>query len=55
MRSSHRHESGTNLARVKDYNEVVVLDLVRGRGELTRPAIAEAPSPPPAAPSGGCA
>jgi predicted NBD/HSP70 family sugar kinase len=42
MRSSHRRESGTNLARVKDYNEVVVLDLVRGRGELTRPAIAEA-------------
>jgi predicted NBD/HSP70 family sugar kinase len=35
-------ESGTNLTRVKDYNEVVVLDLVRSRGELTRPAIAEA-------------
>src|SRR3954451_16929194 len=35
-------ESGTNLARVKDYNQVVVLDLIRSRGELTRPAIAEA-------------
>jgi predicted NBD/HSP70 family sugar kinase len=35
-------ESGTNLARVKDFNQVVVLDLIRSRGELTRPAIAEA-------------
>src|SRR4051794_6580686 len=35
-------ESGTNLTRVKDYNQVVVLDLIRNRGELTRPAIAEA-------------
>jgi predicted NBD/HSP70 family sugar kinase len=35
-------ESGTNLARVKDYNEVVVLDLIRSRGEVTRPTIADA-------------
>jgi predicted NBD/HSP70 family sugar kinase len=34
--------SGTNLTRVKDYNEVVVLDLIRGRPGLTRPAITEA-------------
>jgi hypothetical protein len=34
--------AGTNLARVKDYNEVVVLGLVRAHGGLTRPAIAEA-------------
>ncbi len=34
-------ESGTNLTRVKDFNEAVVLDLVRSRGEITRPAIAE--------------
>jgi predicted NBD/HSP70 family sugar kinase len=34
--------AGTNLARVKDYNEVVVLGLVRSHGGLTRPAIAEA-------------
>jgi predicted NBD/HSP70 family sugar kinase len=35
-------EWGTNLARVKDYNEVVVLDLVRSNGPLGRPAIASA-------------
>src|SRR3954451_23609063 len=35
-------ESGTNLARVKDYNQVVVLDLIRSRGGVTRPAIADA-------------
>src|SRR3954470_20456091 len=35
-------ESGTNLTRVKDFNEVVVLDLIRGRPGLTRPAITEA-------------
>jgi predicted NBD/HSP70 family sugar kinase len=35
-------ESGTNLTRVKDYNEVVVLGLIRSRGSLTRPAIADA-------------
>src|SRR3954452_14928245 len=34
--------AGTNLARVKDYNEVVVLGLVRAHGGLTRPGIAEA-------------
>src|SRR3954465_3834203 len=34
--------AGTNLARVKDYNEIVVLGLVRAHGGLTRPAIAEA-------------
>lgn len=35
-------EWGTNLARVKDYNQVVVLDLVRSSGPLGRPAIASA-------------
>lgn len=35
-------EWGTNLARVKDYNQVVVLDLVRSSGPLGRPAIAAA-------------
>jgi predicted NBD/HSP70 family sugar kinase len=35
-------EWGTNLARVKDYNEVVVLDLVRSNGPIGRPAIAAA-------------
>lgn len=32
--------AGTNLTRVKDFNEAVVLDLVRSRGTITRPAIA---------------
>jgi predicted NBD/HSP70 family sugar kinase len=36
------NESGTNLTRVKDFNESVVLDLVRSRGEITRPEIATA-------------
>jgi predicted NBD/HSP70 family sugar kinase len=35
-------EWGTNLARVKDYNEVVVLGLVRSSGPIGRPAIAAA-------------
>jgi predicted NBD/HSP70 family sugar kinase len=35
-------EWGTNLARVKDYNEVVVLGLVRSTGPIGRPAIAAA-------------
>jgi predicted NBD/HSP70 family sugar kinase len=35
-------EWGTNLARVKDYNEVVVLGLVRSSGPVGRPAIAAA-------------
>ena len=35
------NESGTNLTRVKDFNESVVLDLVRSRGKITRPEIAE--------------
>jgi predicted NBD/HSP70 family sugar kinase len=33
---------GTNLARVKDYNEVAVLGLVRSSGPIGRPAIASA-------------
>ena len=33
---------GTNLARVKDYNEVVVLEIVRAGGPIARPAIAAA-------------
>ena len=35
-------DSGTNLARVKDFNEVVVLDLIRAGGPVGRPAIAAA-------------
>jgi predicted NBD/HSP70 family sugar kinase len=35
-------ESGTNLTRVKDFNESVILGLVRSRGEITRPEIATA-------------
>jgi predicted NBD/HSP70 family sugar kinase len=42
LSSSSSSESGTNLARVKDFNQVVVLDVIRASGELTRPAIAEA-------------
>jgi predicted NBD/HSP70 family sugar kinase len=34
------HDSGTNLSRVKDFNEMVVLDLVRGSGPVGRPAVA---------------
>jgi predicted NBD/HSP70 family sugar kinase len=33
---------GTNLARVKDFNQVVVLDLIRTGGPIGRPAIAAA-------------
>jgi predicted NBD/HSP70 family sugar kinase len=40
--NAESREWGTNLARVKDYNEVVVLDLVRSGGPIGRPAIAEA-------------
>jgi predicted NBD/HSP70 family sugar kinase len=42
LRDSGSREWGTNLARVKDYNEVVVLDLVRSSGPIGRPAIASA-------------
>ena len=42
LREGGPREWGTNLARVKDYNEVVVLDLVRSSGSLGRPAIAAA-------------
>jgi predicted NBD/HSP70 family sugar kinase len=42
LRESGPREWGTNLARVKDYNEVVVLDLVRSSGPIGRPAIAAA-------------
>jgi predicted NBD/HSP70 family sugar kinase len=41
-RASTRRDSGTNLARVKDYNEAVVLELVRSGGPIGRPAIAVA-------------
>jgi len=41
-RSAGRQEFGTNLARVKDYNEAAVLELIRSRGPLGRPAIASA-------------
>jgi len=40
--SKAKGDSGTNLARVKDYNEVVVLDLIRAAGPMARPAIAAA-------------
>ena len=42
LREGGPREWGTNLARVKDYNEVVVLDLVRSSGPIGRPAIAAA-------------
>ena len=42
LREGGPRERGTNLARVKDYNEVVVLDLVRSSGPIGRPAIAAA-------------
>jgi predicted NBD/HSP70 family sugar kinase len=42
LRESGSREWGTNLARVKDYNEVVVLDLVRSSGPIGRPAVAAA-------------
>jgi len=42
LREGSPREWGTNLARVKDYNEVVVLDLVRSSGSIGRPAIAAA-------------
>lgn len=42
LREGGPREWGTNLARVKDYNEVVVLDLVRSSGSIGRPAIATA-------------
>lgn len=42
FREGGPREWGTNLARVKDYNEVVVLDLVRSSGSIGRPAIAAA-------------
>jgi predicted NBD/HSP70 family sugar kinase len=42
LRESGLREWGTNLARVKDYNEVVVLGLVRSSGPIGRPAIAAA-------------
>jgi predicted NBD/HSP70 family sugar kinase len=42
FRDAGPREWGTNLARVKDYNEVVVLDLVRSSGPIGRPAIASA-------------
>ena len=42
LREGGPREWGTNLARVKDYNEVVVLGLVRSSGPIGRPAIAAA-------------
>jgi predicted NBD/HSP70 family sugar kinase len=42
VREGGPREWGTNLARVKDYNEVVVFDLVRSSGSIGRPAIAAA-------------
>jgi predicted NBD/HSP70 family sugar kinase len=42
LREGGPREWGTNLARVKDYNEVVVLELVRANGPIGRPAIASA-------------
>src|SRR3954469_11984846 len=42
LRGGGNREWGTNLGRVKGFNEVVVLDLVRGSGPIGRPAIAEA-------------
>jgi predicted NBD/HSP70 family sugar kinase len=42
LREGGPREWGTNLARVKDYNEVVVLGLVRSSGPIARPAIAAA-------------
>jgi predicted NBD/HSP70 family sugar kinase len=35
-------DSGTNLSRVKDFNQVVVLDLIRSTGPVGRPALAAA-------------
>lgn len=42
LAGGRRTERGTNLGRVKDFNEVVVLDLVRAGGPIGRPAIAAA-------------
>src|SRR4051794_9110091 len=42
LRGTTGRDWGTNLARVKDYNEVVVLDLVRTAGPIGRAAIATA-------------
>src|SRR4051794_27156239 len=42
LREGGPREWGTNLARVKDYNEVVVLGLVRSSAPIGRPAIAAA-------------
>jgi predicted NBD/HSP70 family sugar kinase len=42
LRGSFGGEWGTNLARVKGYNEVVVFDLVRTEGPIGRAAIAAA-------------
>jgi predicted NBD/HSP70 family sugar kinase len=42
LRGAAGRDTGTNLARVKDYNEAVVLDHIRTGGEVRRAAIATA-------------